>query len=85
MTKIQKATKSAHNLVIDVQKPRGSFNLPFVDGLTQNYRDITNIVVKLEPSIHRSKDALLGECPKGQIISECIFDFLNFPKNHRKI
>jgi hypothetical protein len=65
LTKIQKATKSAHNLVIDVQKPRGSFNLPFVDGLTQNYRDITNIVVKLEPSIHRSKDALLGECPKN--------------------
>ena len=22
---------------------------------------------------------------KGQIISECLFDFLNFPKNHRKI
>ena len=21
--------------------------------------------------------------PKGQIISECLFDFLNFPKNHR--
>lgn len=62
LTKIQKATKSAHNLVIDVQKPRGSFNLPFVDGLTQNYRDITNIVVKLEPSIHRSKDALLVNC-----------------------
>ena len=23
--------------------------------------------------------------PKGQLISECLFDFLNFPKNHRKI
>ena len=22
---------------------------------------------------------------KGQIISECLFDFLNFPKKHRKI
>ena len=22
---------------------------------------------------------------KGQLISECLFDFLNFPKNHRKI
>ena len=21
--------------------------------------------------------------PKGQLISECLFDFLNFPKNHR--
>ena len=65
LTKIQKATKSAHNLIIDVQKPRGSFNLQFVDGLTQNYRDITNIVVKLEPSHHRSKDALLGKCPNN--------------------
>ena len=22
---------------------------------------------------------------KGELISECLFDFLNFPKNHRKI
>jgi hypothetical protein len=22
---------------------------------------------------------------KGQLISECLFDALNFPKNHRKI
>ena len=22
---------------------------------------------------------------KGQLISECLFDFLNFPKNHQKI
>ena len=44
-----------------MQKPRGSFNLQFVDGLTQNYRDITNIVVKLESSLHSSKDALLGK------------------------
>ena len=61
LTSIQKATKSVHNLIIDVQKPRGSFNLQFVDGLTQNYRDITNIVVKLESSLHSSKDALLGK------------------------
>ena len=23
--------------------------------------------------------------PTGQLSSECLFDFLNFPKNHRKI
>ena len=62
LTSIQKATKSVHNLIIDVQKPRGSFNLQFVDGLTQNYRDITNIVVKVESSLHSSKDALLVNC-----------------------
>ena len=67
LTNIQKATTNAHNLVIDVQKPRGSFNLQFVDGLTQNYRDITNIVVKLEPSLHSSKDALLGEFEESNL------------------
>ena len=51
-----------------MQKPRGSFNLQFVDGLTQNYRDITNIVVRLEPSLHRPKDALLGEWGTGYLI-----------------
>ena len=59
---IQKKTKSAHLMSIDVQKPRGSFNLQFVDGLTQHYRDITNIIVKLEPSLHGAKDALLVNC-----------------------
>ena len=61
---IQNKTKSVHNLLIDVQKPRGSFNLQFVDGLTQNYRDITNIIAKLEPAVtQRSiKDALLVNC-----------------------
>ena len=28
---------------------------------------------------------ILGTIYKGQIISECLFDFLNFPKNQRKI
>lgn len=59
---IQKKTKSAHLMSIDMQKPRGSFNLQFVDGLTQHYRDITNIIVKLEPSLHGAKDALLVNC-----------------------
>ncbi len=27
-----------HRVTIDVQKPRGSFNLEFVDGLTHSYR-----------------------------------------------
>ena len=59
---IQKRIKNVHSLSIDVQKPRGSFNLRFVDGLTQNYRDITNIIAKLEPSHHVAKDALLVNC-----------------------
>ena len=59
---IQKRTHSAHNMAIDMQKPRGSFNLQFVDGLTQYYRDITNIIVRLDPSQRVAKDALLVNC-----------------------
>ena len=59
---IQKRAKSVHKLTIDMQKPRGSFNLPFVDGLTQNYRDITNIIVKLESGTRVSNNALLINC-----------------------
>ena len=59
---IQKRAKSVHQLTIDIQKPRGSFNLPFVDGLTQNYRDITNIIVKLESNTRLSNNALLVNC-----------------------
>ena len=30
-------------------------------------------------------EEVLDTVPKGQLISECLFDFLNFPKKHRKI
>ena len=59
---IQKKAKDVHKLTIDVQKPRGSFNLPFVDGLSHSYRDITNIIVKLESETRVSNNALLVNC-----------------------
>ena len=33
----------------------------------------------------RQKSLFLWSNSKGQLISECLFDFLNFPKNQRKI
>ena len=36
---IAKRAKPFHRLTVDVQKPRGSFNLDFVDGITHHYRD----------------------------------------------
>ena len=36
---IAKRAKPFHSLTVDVQKPRGSFNLDFVDGVTHHYRD----------------------------------------------
>lgn len=50
-----------HRLAVDVQRPRGSFNLDFADGLTHHYRDITNVAARLE-SGHGAKDALLVNC-----------------------
>jgi hypothetical protein len=35
---IQARANPLHKVLIDVQKPRGSFNLEFVDGLTHSYR-----------------------------------------------
>ena len=31
------------------------------------------------------RDNASSQNSKGQLISECLFDFLNFPKKHRKI
>ena len=42
--------------------------------------------LKKENNIFENHDReLKNRGPKGQIISECLFDFLNFPKKHRKI
>ena len=37
---ISKRANPIHRLKVDIQKPRGSFNLKFVDGLTHHYKDI---------------------------------------------
>lgn len=58
---IKKRANPLHKLTIDVQRPRGSFNLRFVDGLTHHYRNIQNIIVKLESGLG-AKDALLVNC-----------------------
>ncbi len=54
--------KVAHKLSVDIQKPRGSFSLDFIDGLTHHYRDIQNFIVKLEPRDRESKHSLLLNC-----------------------
>ena len=58
---LQKQAKSTHKLTVDIQKPRGSFNLGFADGFTHHYTNIQNIVAKLE-SGHGAKHSLLVNC-----------------------
>ncbi len=62
LTAIQRRANKAHRVTIDIQKPRGSFNLDFVDGMTQHYRNIQNVVAKLESGPAGAKDALLVNC-----------------------
>merc|ERR1719319_702020 len=62
LTSIAARANPIHKLSIDIQKPRGSFNLQFVDGLTHSYRNIQNVVAKLESGPLPAKDALLVNC-----------------------
>ena len=46
----------------------------------EQYENMKNLPIDSALRVHYSKlDA------KGQLISECLFDILNFPKNQRKI
>ena len=59
---LQERANPIHKITIDLQKPRGSFNLDFIDGLTHHYRDIQNVIAKLEPQDRSARDALLLNC-----------------------
>ena len=61
LASLQKNANHIHKLTVDVQKPRGSFNLGFADGFTHHYTNIQNIVAKLE-SGHGAKHSLLVNC-----------------------
>ena len=82
---------------MDVKKPGPFFeaspNNFYLDKLTYRYDDNTNDnnldaiegnndTNKKTPKINENEVESDG---KGQLISECRFDFLNFPKKQRKI
>ncbi|KAH1007293.1 hypothetical protein HUJ04_004549 [Dendroctonus ponderosae] len=50
-----------HVVEMDVQKASGAFNLAFLDGMTNVYQDVQNIVVKVGSKIH-SPHSLLINC-----------------------
>lgn len=85
--KIIKNRKSHHKIELDVQKASGAFNLEFLDGMTNVYRDIQNVVVKVGSEI-KSPHSLLINCHfdsvvdspgngvgLGEIISNLYLDF----------
>lgn len=61
LASIKERANPIHKLSIDVQKPRGSFNLKFMDGLTHSYKNIQNVIAKLESGTG-SGHALLVNC-----------------------
>ena len=48
-----------------------------------HFEDLPNEVIMVILSSMNFKEIL--NCTKGQLISECLFGALNFPKNQRKI
>merc|ERR1719350_367634 len=61
LTSIAERADPIHKLSIDIQKPRGSFNLGLLDGLTHSYQNIQNVIAKLESGTG-AKHALLVNC-----------------------
>ncbi|XP_063241668.1 endoplasmic reticulum metallopeptidase 1-like isoform X2 [Bacillus rossius redtenbacheri] len=53
--------KSIHKITVDVQKTSGAFPLHFLDGMTNVYRNVQNIVVKIG-SRQGSSHSLLMNC-----------------------
>lgn len=58
---ILKGAHPSHVVEVDVQKASGAFNLAFLDGMTNVYQDVQNIVVKVGSKIN-SPHSLLINC-----------------------
>ncbi|XP_066142542.1 endoplasmic reticulum metallopeptidase 1-like isoform X2 [Euwallacea fornicatus] len=50
----------SHVVEVDIQKASGAFNLAFLDGMTNVYRDVQNIVVKVGSRINSSHSLLIN-------------------------
>jgi len=76
---------SSHNIEWDLQKVSGAFTLQFLDGMTNVYRNVQNIVVKIGP-FETSHHSLLINCHYDTVMDspgnmENIFQnlwFINF-------
>ncbi|KAJ3647303.1 hypothetical protein Zmor_019187 [Zophobas morio] len=58
---IIKKTNQNHVIELDIQKASGDFHLEFLDGMTNVYRDVQNVVVKVGSKI-KSPHSLLINC-----------------------
>lgn len=61
INKIIREKNERHVIELDVQKVSGAFNLEFLDGMTNVYQDVQNVVVKVGSDIN-SPHSLLINC-----------------------
>lgn len=70
---IENASKS-HKILFDVTRNSGAFPLTFLDGMTNVYKNVQNIIVRLGPR----------EESKHSLLLNCHFDsFINSPGNNK--
>lgn len=56
-----------HIIQLDIQKASGAFNLEFLDGMTNVYQDVQNVVVKVGSKIN-SPHSLLINCHFDSVV-----------------
>lgn len=64
---IIKEAKSIHSIEVDIQKYSGSFPLEFLDGLTNVYRNVQDVIVKFGPR-KNSGHSLLMNCHFDSVV-----------------
>ncbi|XP_018563035.1 endoplasmic reticulum metallopeptidase 1 isoform X1 [Anoplophora glabripennis] len=64
---IMKDANKKHKIQLDIQKASGAFNLEFLDGMTNVYQDVQNVVVKVGSEID-SPHSLLINCHFDSVV-----------------
>lgn len=64
---IIKEAHETHIIEVDIQKASGAFNLEFLDGMTNVYQDVQNVVVKVGSRIN-SPHSLLINCHFDSVV-----------------
>jgi hypothetical protein len=64
---ITKNAQSSHFIEWDLQRVSGSFSLQFLDGMTNVYRNVQNVIVKIGP-VKTSRHSLLINCHFDSVV-----------------
>lgn len=75
---IIKRAHSSHKVEWDLQRVSGAFSLKFLDGMTNVYRNVQNVIVRIGP-VQTSRHSLLINCHFDSVVDSPgnIKNFLN--------